>query len=434
MLTSRKHGEPESRSTFRRFAIIVLAVSLAAFATSLPAQARSRGSLLMDADTGQVLHAVNPDVPNHPASLTKIMTLYLLFDALEKGRVHLHDPMTVSGHASRQAPSKLGLNPGQTLKVDDAILALVTKSANDAAVVVAEHLAGTEAAFAAAMTRKAHDLGMQRTTFRNASGLPIAGQWSTPRDMALLARALVRNHATEYHYFSTREFEYEGQTIATHNHLLGKYEGADGIKTGYIASSGFNLVASAKRNGHRIIGVVFGGDSVHDRDRQMVSLLDAGFASEHGSVRIETAKIDRADDDRVSEGSSISEADAEDPQVTAVMKSMAATSPAPATVAAVQPAQPVVGSGDADEPPFGIRLGAFGQRAKAERVASAAAQRLGDIVSDGHTQVVATKVRRTTMYRAELVGLAESDAQRACSAMRHHRAACKVIKTDVETP
>ncbi len=434
MLTSRKSRKSNSHLVFRVVAAALLAVSSILFIGASPAHARSFGALLMDADSGRVMRAINPDVPNHPASLTKIMTLYLLFDALEAGRIHLHDPMVVSAHAAQQAPSKLGLSPGQSLSVNDAILALVTKSANDAAVVVAEHLGGTEANFAAEMTRKARELGMQRTIFRNASGLPIVGQWSTPRDMAVLARALVHNHAQEYHYFATREFDYGGQVIATHNHLLGKYEGADGIKTGYIASSGFNLVASAKRNGHRIIGVVFGGTSVRDRDRRMMALLDVGFASEAGAVRVETATADRPDaadpseDKTIAENAPVSEDEAEDPQVSAVMRSMAAAAPA----AAAKPLQPVVGAGDADESPWGIRLGAFGQRAKAERIATAATKRLGELVSDGRTQVVQAHLRHAVVYRAEVVGLAESDAQRACHAMRHHGAACKVIRTDIE--
>jgi D-alanyl-D-alanine carboxypeptidase len=384
----------------------------------------------MDGDSGKIIEANNADVPNHPASLTKMMTLYLLFDALESGRVHLRDGMPVSVHAARQAPSKLGLSPGQTISVEDAILGLVTKSANDAAVVIAEYLGGTEPEFAAAMTRKARELGMTRTVFRNASGLPIAGQWSTPRDMAVLARALIRSHSREYHYFSTREFDYAGQVIPTHNHLLGNYAGADGIKTGYIASSGFNLVASAKRDGHRIIGVVFGGNTVRDRDRQMVALLDAGFAHIQGAPAPAVVALQgKADEDDAADNAPApaNEEEAEDPQVAAVMQSLAS-----AASAAQSAPRPVEGAGDADEAPWGIRLGAYGQRARAEQVVSVTFQRLGDLVAEGHSQVSATRQRHSVLYRAELVGLAESDAQRACKALRHHRAPCSVIRTESE--
>jgi len=428
MSVNRKPSIPAPPAIFRIFGAILALLCVVVMADTAAAQARTRGIIVIDADTGEIVHAMNADVPNHPASLTKMMTLYLLFDALESGRVHLHDSMPVSMHAARQAPSKLGLSPGQTIHVDDAILGLVTKSANDAAVVVAEFLGGTEPEFASAMTRKARDLGMSRTIFRNASGLPIAGQWSTPRDMAVLARALIRNHAREYHYFSTREFEYAGQIIPTHNHLLGSYPGADGIKTGYIASSGFNLVASAKRDGHRIIGVVFGGNSVRDRDRQMVALLDVGFAHEHGGTPAAAAiALQQAEDATTADSAPASEAEAEDSQVTAVMQSLATNAPAGTPSGPASP-QPIVGGGDAEEAPWGIRLGAFGERVRAERLVSVTFRRLGDLVADGHSQVIETRQRHAVFYRAELVGLAESDAQRACKELRHHREPCSVIR------
>lgn len=423
-----------SGALLRSVAIASLVVLAVGAGYVRPAAARTNGAYLMDADSGQVLLAKNADVPNHPASLTKMMTLYLLFDALEKGKVHLGDGMKVSMHAARQSASKLGLEPGESIKVEDAILALVTKSANDAAVVIAEYLGGSEPAFATQMTKKARELGMQRTVFRNASGLPIAGQWSTPHDMALLARALIRNHAREYHYFATKQFEYDGQVIATHNHLLNYYPGADGIKTGYIASSGFNLVASAKRNGHRLIGVVFGGNTVHARDREMVSLLDAGFAREPGTTQIEIAKATPPKDDADTAATPDNEADAEDPQVSAVMQSMADGHPAApaaeAPQAAAQDTTQEASAGDAEDPPWGIQLGSFAQRAKAQKVAEAAAMRLGDLVSDGHTEVAATTRNKAVLYRALLIGLAESDAQRACKTLRHHRTPCRVINTD----
>jgi D-alanyl-D-alanine carboxypeptidase len=428
----------------------VLAIPAVLFVGLLPAEARTRGAILVDADDGRVMSAVNADIPNHPASLTKIMTLYLLFDALEKGRVHLHDPMAVSAHAAGQQATKLGLNPGQTITVEQAILGMVTLSANDAAVVVGEFLGGSESGFAVIMTNKARELGMRQTVFRNASGLPIAGQWSTPRDMAMLARALIKNHAAEYHYFSTREFDFAGRAIPTHNHLLGNYEGADGIKTGYIASSGFNLVASAKRNGHRLIGVVFGGNTIRDRDRLMVALLDAGFAREGNAPAIATAKLDTLPEpeDEANAPAPQTEAEAEDPQVSAVMQAMASAQPpavaaAPATgttatktaaitatakttAADLQPE----GAGDADDLPWGIRLGSFGARAKAAHLADTVAARLGDLVSAGHAEVASTKSRHAVHYEALVVGLAESDAQRACRTLHHHRVPCHVIRTE----
>ncbi|HEY1720299.1 MAG TPA: D-alanyl-D-alanine carboxypeptidase, partial [Magnetospirillaceae bacterium] len=424
---------------------LLIAGSAAAFVGVSPAAARVHGSILVDNDTGKVMQATNADVQNHPASLTKMMTLYLLFDALEKGRVHLQDPMKVSMHAARQSPSKLGLNPGQTITVEQGILGLVTKSANDAAVVIGEYLGGSEPAFATQMTAKARELGMSRTVFRNASGLPIQGQWSTPRDMATLAKALIKNHAREYHYFATREFDFNGQVIATHNHVLVNYEGADGLKTGYIASSGFNLVTSAKRDGHRLIGVVFGGDSVRARDRQMMAMLDAGFVAERkGAPAVDMAKADPKADGTDDEAATqpMDEDDADDAQVSAVVKSM--TNNAPSAMAAANVTNPAVdktttaadaqeaaqeGAGDVDEAPFGIQLGSFSLKAKALQLAKTTAQHLGDVVADGHADVAAMSKHHKTLYRSLVVGLEESDAQRACRALKHHHTACRVIRT-----
>ena len=210
--------------------VLVIAFSVFALAVAPDAQARTRHhhhnpkpppppkyeAMVIDAESGEILHAVNIDSHSYPASLTKIMTLYLLFDRLDSGTLHFGDLMRVSAHAAGQAPSKLGLRPGQTLRVEDAMFGLITKSANDAAVVVAEHLAGSEPAFAALMTRKAHELGMTQTEFHNASGLPNRSQVSTARDMATLARALLHNHAKYYHYFSTREYVYNGEVL-THS-------------------------------------------------------------------------------------------------------------------------------------------------------------------------------------------------------------------------
>src|SRR3546814_155343 len=218
---------------------------------SAPADAAAKyAALVLDADTGTVLFERHAGAQRHPASLTKIMTLYMLFDAIEDGKLSLKDRLKVSAHASRQQPSKLGLRPGETIRVEDAIRALVTKSANDVAVVVAEALGGTEAKFARRMTERAHRLGMRSTTFRNASGLHHPAQVTTAYDMAMLALAVRRDFPTEYEYFSTASFTWKGHQYHNHNKLLGHYEGTDGIKTGYIGASGFNLVASVRSEEH----------------------------------------------------------------------------------------------------------------------------------------------------------------------------------------
>jgi D-alanyl-D-alanine carboxypeptidase len=230
-------------------------------------------SIVVDANSGATLSAASPDASRHPASLTKIMTLYLLFERLEAGKMKLDTDMPVSEHASEQAPTKLGLKPGQTIKVEDAIKGLVTRSANDAAVVIAEAIGGDENDFARLMTRKARALGMSRTTYRNASGLPDDEQVTTARDQSTLGRAIQDRFPSYYRFFSTEAFIYHGQSIRNHNHLLGSVEGVDGIKTGYTRASGFNLVTSMRRGNRHLVGVVMGGRTGGSRDAIMRGLL-----------------------------------------------------------------------------------------------------------------------------------------------------------------
>jgi D-alanyl-D-alanine carboxypeptidase len=230
-------------------------------------------SIVMDGNSGNVLQAANPDSLRHPASLTKIMTLYLLFERLDAGKIKLDTPLRVTDHASDQAPTKLGLRPGQTIMVEDAIKGVVTRSANDAAVVIAENLGGDEDGFAKLMTQKAHALGMSHTTYVNASGLPDDDQVTTARDQALLGRAIQERFPRLYKYFSTTSFVFHGETIRGHNHLLGSVEGVDGIKTGFTRASGFNLVTSVHRDGRFIVAVVLGGRSSFERDSHMRELI-----------------------------------------------------------------------------------------------------------------------------------------------------------------
>jgi D-alanyl-D-alanine carboxypeptidase len=229
--------------------------------------------IVVDGNSGAILHATNPDALRHPASLTKIMTLYLLFEQLESGKVKIDSSFDVSEHAAVQSPTKLGLRDGQTIKVEDAIKGIVTRSANDAAVVVAENIGGDEESFAKLMTRKAQSLGMVHTVYRNASGLPNDEQITTARDQALLGRAIQERFPHYYKYFSTRTFEYHGESIGNHNRLLGSVEGVDGIKTGYISASGFNIVTSVHRDNRYLLAVVFGGSSAGSRDDRMRELI-----------------------------------------------------------------------------------------------------------------------------------------------------------------
>lgn len=230
--------------------------------------------IVVDANSGSVLHSTNPDAPRHPASLTKIMTLYMLFEQLEAGKLSLRTALPVSARAAAQAPSKLGLKPGETIAVEDAIRAIVTRSANDVAVVIAEALGGDEDAFCRLMTARAQSLGMHKTVYRNASGLPNDAQITTARDQALLGRVIQDRFPKYYSYFSTTRFSYRGKSIANHNRLLGKVEGVDGIKTGYTNASGFNLVTSMRRSGRHVVAVVLGGRSGSSRDEKMRSLVN----------------------------------------------------------------------------------------------------------------------------------------------------------------
>jgi len=300
-------------------------------------------SIIVDGNSGATLSANNPDALRHPASLTKIMTLYLLFERLESGKLTLDSEMEVSEHASIQAPTKLGLRPGQTLRVEDAIKALVTRSANDAAVVIAEAIGGDEDDFAKLMTKKARAIGMTRTVYRNASGLPNDDQVTTARDQATLGRAIQDRFPRYYRYFATNVFVYKGRAIRNHNRLLGSVEGVDGIKTGYTRASGFNLVSSMRRGNRHLIGVVLGGRSGGSRDATMRSLL-AENLEKAATRRTAVAINERGGDDANTEVAenetasrpakavqvAVAEPEAAAPRAAApVTRSIAAPAPAP---------------------------------------------------------------------------------------------------------
>jgi len=236
-------------------------------------------AILIDADNGSVLHEVDAGHSWYPASLTKVMTLYMTFDALRAGRIQLDDTLTASYHASRQPNSKLGLRAGENLTVEEAVLATITRSANDAAVVLAEHLAGTEENFAIKMTSKAHALGMYDTHFMNATGLPHEWQVTTPRDMALLAWRVQRDFPNYYPYFSAHSFNYKGTELRGINKFTANYPGAEGMKTGFTCGSGYNLISSANQNGKRLIGVILGGMTSAQRYQLMTEMMDNGFAN-----------------------------------------------------------------------------------------------------------------------------------------------------------
>jgi D-alanyl-D-alanine carboxypeptidase len=333
-----------------RFAIFTLtaAVALCALAGD-PAEARYRryhrhyaaaatpsnyAAIVVDANSGKELHSANADSLRHPASLTKIMTLYLLFEQLEAGKLKLDTPMKVSEHASDQSPTRIGLDEGEMLKVEDAIKALVTRSANDAAVVIAETIAGDEETFARMMTRKARALGMTRTVYINASGLPADEQLTTARDQAILGRAIQDRFPQYYRYFSTRSFSYQGQFMGNHNRLLGYVNGVDGIKTGYTRASGFNLVTSVHRGNRFLVAVVLGGASSGLRDAKMRQLVEQHIGD--GATVRTAAKIVEAPETRVASIEPKPQVQAQ-PRAQQNEAAIVVAAQAPASVQAIQP-------------------------------------------------------------------------------------------------
>jgi D-alanyl-D-alanine carboxypeptidase len=431
-------------------------VVIAAVVLVQPGEAQARyAAIVMDAETGTVLHAANADTRNYPASLTKMMTLYMTFEALDQGRLTLHQRLPVSRRAQGMTPSKLYLQAGQTIRVEDAVLALVTKSANDAAVVLAEALGGEEWKFARMMTDRARTLGMNRTTFRNASGLPNRHQLSTARDMATLSRALIYDYPHYYHYFSTVRFRYNGRTYGSHNNLLDEYRGTDGIKTGYIRASGFNLAASVVRDGRRLIAVVFGGRTARSRDRHIMALLDDGFAearrlrpipvvSPPPSKPVEILRAANATD-QVQVATAHNNAANTNAQVIAVPASRGGVAAADraaldAKVARVVDGMPVPGTSKPEavelaarqaasaDGRYAVQVGAY----RAAAPAHVAAVRAGNTVPEllGTSEVSVSRIRgdRGPLYRARLTGLSRGDAERACRALVVRGTDCLVIQ------
>lgn len=376
---------------------------LAAFAAGLavatlllfPHSASAKyASIVLDADTGEVYHSVNAQTRNFPASLTKLMTLYLLFEAVENGKLSMNSRMRVSRRAAAQPASKLGLRAGGTIKVETAVLALIIKSANDVATVVAETLGGTERKFAMLMTAKARELGMSRTTFRNASGLPHRGQLSTARDMSTLARAVQAHFPKYYGMFGRKAFAFGGRTYRTHNKLLKTYHGADGLKTGYIRASGYNVITSAERSGQRLIGVVFGGNSARSRNRHMASLLDRAFDKKRREALASNGVVP-------------------------------GRKPSHRLLGATTNQKVLTSSGNV----WGIQVGAFYSRRPALAAARKAAQTLGAIAEGGQiTLMPLHRSKRRILYRSRILGIGRTDAYRACRKLTRHRIPCMEVR------
>ena len=448
----------------RRWALVVCA-GAAALALE-PAQALARyASFIIDANTGRELYARNADSLRYPASLTKMMTLYMLFEQLEAGRVNLEDRMAVSAHAAMKAPTKLGLRPGQTLRVRDAIFGLITKSANDAAAVIAEHLGGSEDEFARMMTRKARSLGMSRSTFQNASGLPDSEQVTTARDMAILGIALAEHFPTYYRFFSTRAFSFNGRTLANHNKLLGRVAGVDGIKTGYTHASGFNLVSSVRRDGRHVVAVVLGGPTARARDAHMRDLLARHVPA--ASVQRAVASLVARPGRSPMASSVVAQAEAAKPIVALAAAPAAALSPQalpapqpkPVTAEIVRPAaqsgstvaeafaalgharsgtpsqaRPAA-QGDTAEPAkaasregWAIQIGAVESEEAARELLNGAKAEAGQALKG--TDPVTEKVAKggQMLYRARFAGFEDKEeAQAACAVLKRKDYACFAV-------
>ena len=391
-------------------------------------------AVVVDAKTGEVLYAKRADSPRYPASITKVMTLYLAFEALASGRLKLDDPVMVSPRAAAQAPSKLGLRAGETLTVEQAMAALATKSANDIAVALAEKLGGSEARFAAMMTLRAKELGMQNTRFVNASGLPDSRQISTARDIAILSRAVMRDYPQYYGLFSTRSFSFRGVSMRNHNGMLNTMPGVDGIKTGYTNASGFNIAVSAVRNNRRLITVVLGAPSTAWRNNNATQLLTTGFEV--------MARRDRGENITVAQNyfeppplgqtmqRSIEQGD-NDTEGAKIMLASAASSASASKVKIVEPSKSALrDKKDSDKKAskksgkWAVQVGAFKSKSDAKEQLTFVTKRFGKIFGDADGSVGKGGGR----YQARFTGFNESAAKGACQALKAKRLACMVVR------
>lgn len=456
---------------------------------SIPSINTSSGkyaALVMDADTGEVFFSRNADKKRYPASLTKMMTLYMLFEALKSGDVTMNTRMGVSKHAASQPQTNISLKTGQTIKVEDAIEALVVRSANDVAAVVAEHLGETEWNFAKKMTAKARSLGMRNTQFRNAHGLPDVQQYTTARDMAKLSIALRRDFPQYYHYFKTKSFTWKGHTYTSHNRVLDRFDGVDGIKTGYINMSGFNLASSVKRDGYHIVAVVMGGQSGQIRDNHMVSLLNNAF-TEIAERADEPRMFAKAPTPKPKPETNLAQANAPlpwqrptntpaaqaplpvekpvqlasaNPVAAQELAANAAPDASPIALEAPKPA-PAPESrrsffrfvtepskkqlreqntldfqlASLDPSPvirekWGIQVGAFRDEEAAKDAATKALQKAGNYLKNSQLNITDAGTRQASIHRARLANLTESQAKRACKTLSRQNTPCFVFRFD----
>lgn len=390
-------------------------------------------AIIIDDASGRVLHQVNPDAQRYPASLTKMMTLYLTFEAIESKKLGLDQRLPVSARAAGMAPSRLGLKAGETLTTRQAILALVTKSANDAAVVLGEALGGNETNFADMMTKRGQMIGMTNTTFRNASGLPNPKQITTARDMATLARALRHDFPQHYAFFKTPDFTFKGVTHRNHNRLLGGFEGTDGLKTGFIQASGFNLAASAVRDNRRLVGVVLGGESTAWRDSRMMHLFDQAFNNSlpPGDTMIAGATPAR---NATAAKTANTKAKPAVPRSTTVARADAAGASqgdSATTMAALPPNRVTRPAPAKPGHDWAIQVGAFSTQDPAKAAANQAKNKLPKTLKGS---LISVTPGSDNLYRARLTSLTEQQAQSACKQLTSRSIACITIAPEAPPP
>lgn len=393
-------------------------LSLVCLILQSPIAAARYAAIVIDADTGRVVHETESTQRWYPASLTKVMTMYMTFLALESGDLRLTDTVYASRHAAMQPPSKLGLRTGQSLTVEQAIMAVTTRSANDAAVTLAERLGGTESNFAAMMTQQARRLGMYNSSFENASGLPNDGQISSARDLALLSAIMIRDFPQYYHYFSATEFRYKGRVMPNTNRILKSYPDADGLKTGFTCGSGYNLIASAKRNGHRLIGVLLGAHSSGERFEQMGNLLDMGFAnSERGLIGEHISQLkdysalpppfqlssNRCAGSAEQMGADSGSSRYEPIRINAPYNSRREK------MTQLAEAKPQSRSNN-----WTVNMGSYPRKIDADVNLQRARNALGPLAKTGQARIVKTRIKGSPAWRAQWTGLQQDDSQDFC--------------------
>ncbi|MDE2389250.1 MAG: D-alanyl-D-alanine carboxypeptidase [Betaproteobacteria bacterium] len=391
-----------------------------------PVQANPRSaSIVIDADNGAVLHESHADASRYPASLTKMMTLYLLFEAIEQHRMTLDSRMPVSVHAASMPSTNIGLRTGDSISVREAIPALIVRSANDVAAVVAEALGTSETNFGRMMTEKARKLGMHSTTFRNASGLPNNEQKTTARDMVTLSVRLIKDFPKYYHFFSTQSFSHKGTVYKSHNRMVRNTPGVDGLKTGFIRASGFNVATSARRGNRRVVAVVMGGNTAAARDQRMAQLLDRSFNQNpvqlasnaaNGRAISSSSGKDALQAPKSKSVPAMERGTESTPQVVSKPQEISQPQPQPQP----QPQKSTVQPNDG----WSVQIGSYQESVRAHAQAKAAARWV-----PGEVVVTEVEISNRKMYRARLVGLQEHQARSACQNLTRQGMGCLVVRS-----